>query len=218
MYHLGRRPGGDTPIRWWLFNGSPPFPFTKGRLMRLVLLGPPGAGKGTQAQLLSESMGIPHISTGDLFRTHITQNTSLGKEASRFLDAGELVPSALTIDMVRDRLAQPDTENGFLLDGFPRSIAQAEALAHSLDQRGVKLNAVLSFVIDEEMVIERMLARGRADDSEVVIRNRLNVYAEETAPLLDYYSDLLIAVDASGAVDEVNRHMQMKLHAKVNAL
>jgi len=186
--------------------------------MRLVLLGPPGAGKGTQAQLLSESMGIPHISTGDLFRTHITQNTSLGKEASRFLDAGELVPSALTIDMVRDRLAQPDTENGFLLDGFPRSIAQAEALAHSLDQRGVKLNAVLSFVIDEEMVIERMLARGRADDSEVVIRNRLNVYAEETAPLLDCYSDLLIAVDASGAVDEVNRHMQMKLHAKVNAL
>ncbi|MFC9841014.1 adenylate kinase [Rhodococcus sp. NPDC127530] len=186
--------------------------------MRLVLLGPPGAGKGTQAQLLSESIGVPHISTGDLFRTHIAHNTPLGKAASRFLDAGELVPSTLTIDMVRDRLAQPDTQTGFLLDGFPRSIAQAEALAHTLDDRGVKLNSVLSFVIDEDVVIERMLARGRADDSELVIRNRLKVYAEETAPLLAYYSDQLIAVDAAGEVDEVNRLTRMKLHDNANAL
>jgi adenylate kinase len=186
--------------------------------MRLVLLGPPGAGKGTQAQLLSESIGVPHISTGDLFRTHIAQNTPLGKEASRFLDAGELVPSTLTIDMVRDRLAQPDTQTGFLLDGFPRSIAQAEALAHTLNDRGVKLNAVLSFVIDEDAVIERMLARGRADDSELVIRNRLKVYAEETAPLLDYYSDQLVAVDAAGEVEEVNRLTRLKLHDNAHTL
>ncbi|PQP23435.1 adenylate kinase [Rhodococcus opacus] len=183
--------------------------------MRLVLLGPPGAGKGTQAQLLSENIGVPHISTGDLFRTHIAQNTPLGKAASRFLDAGELVPSTLTIDMVRERLTVPDTQNGFLLDGFPRSIAQAEALAHTLGDRGIKLNAVLSFVIDEDVVVERMLARGRADDSEMIIRNRLKVYAEETAPLLDYYADQIIAIDAAGEVDEVNRLTQMKLHNNV---
>lgn len=185
--------------------------------MRLVLLGPPGAGKGTQAQLLSTSIGVPHISTGDLFRTHITQNTALGKAASRFLNAGELVPSTLTVDMVRDRLAQPDTQNGFLLDGFPRSIAQAEALTHMLDENGAKLNAVLSFVVDEMVVIERMLARGRADDSEMVIRNRLKVYAEETAPLLDYYSDQLIAVDAAGEVNDVRRLTWVKLHDNATA-
>jgi len=205
------------PFRW-CSSTAPTLPITKGLLMRLVLLGPPGAGKGTQAQLLSESIGVPHISTGDLFRTHIAQNTPLGKEASRFLDAGELVPSTLTIDMVRDRLAQPDTQTGFLLDGFPRSIAQAEALAHTLNDRGVKLNAVLSFVIDEDAVIERMLARGRADDSELVIRNRLKVYAEETAPLLDYYSDQLVAVDAAGEVEEVNRLTRLKLHDNAHTL
>ncbi|MFV9452203.1 adenylate kinase [Rhodococcus sp. NM-2] len=179
--------------------------------MRLVLIGPPGAGKGTQAQLLSERLGVPHISTGELFRTHIRQETTLGRQASRYLDAGELVPSSLTIDMVRDRLAQQDTEIGFLLDGFPRSLDQAEALGDMLAQDGRTLNAVLSFEISDELVIERMLARGRPDDSEHVIQNRLRVYAEETTPLLDYYSDHIIAVDASGEVDHVNRDAQQKL-------
>ena len=172
--------------------------------MRLVLLGPPGAGKGTQAVLLSEKLGVPHISTGDLFRANIGEKTPLGLEAKKYLDAGDLVPSELTVDMVRSRLAEPDAVNGFLLDGFPRSVGQAEALVEILSDLNAKLDAVLSFVVDEDVVVERMLARGREDDKEDVIRNRLKVYRDETAPLLDYYADELVTVDAIGEVDEVN--------------
>ncbi|OZC86429.1 adenylate kinase [Rhodococcus sp. 06-412-2C] len=172
--------------------------------MRLVLLGPPGAGKGTQAVLLSEKLGVPHISTGDLFRANIGEKTPLGLEAKKYLDAGDLVPSELTVDMVRSRLAEPDAVNGFLLDGFPRSVGQAEALVDILSDLNAKLDAVLSFVVDEDVVVERMLARGREDDKEDVIRNRLKVYRDETAPLLDYYADELVTVDAIGEVDEVN--------------
>ncbi|MCZ4521231.1 adenylate kinase [Rhodococcus ruber] len=172
--------------------------------MRLVLLGPPGAGKGTQAVLLSEKLGVPHISTGDLFRANIGEKTPLGLEAKKYLDAGDLVPSELTVDMVRSRLSEPDAVNGFLLDGFPRSVGQAEALVEILSDLNAKLDAVLSFVVDEDVVVERMLARGREDDKEDVIRNRLKVYRDETAPLLDYYADKLVTVDAIGEVDEVN--------------
>jgi adenylate kinase len=172
--------------------------------VRLVLLGPPGAGKGTQATILSEKLGVPHISTGDLFRANISEQTALGIEAKKYLDAGDLVPSELTVDMVRSRLAEPDAVNGFLLDGFPRSVNQAESLVGILADLGAKLDAVLSFVVDEDVVVERMLARGRADDKEDVIRNRLNVYRDETAPLLDYYSDSIVTVDAIGEVDEVS--------------
>ncbi|MDI9932137.1 adenylate kinase [Rhodococcus sp. IEGM 1354] len=172
--------------------------------MRLVLLGPPGAGKGTQAVLLSEKLGVPHISTGDLFRANIGEKTPLGLEAKKYLDAGDLVPSELTVDMVRSRLAEPDAVNGFLLDGFPRSVGQAEALVDILSDLNAQLDAVLSFVVDEDVVVDRMLARGREDDKEDVIRNRLKVYRDETAPLLDYYSDKLVTVDAIGEVDEVN--------------
>ncbi|MGB3769915.1 MAG: adenylate kinase [Rhodococcus sp. (in: high G+C Gram-positive bacteria)] len=183
--------------------------------MRLVLLGPPGAGKGTQASLLSEKLGIPHVSTGDLFRANIGQKTPLGVEAKKYLDAGDLVPSELTVDMVRDRLAEPDAVNGFILDGFPRSTGQADSLATILEESGHSLDAVVSFEIDEDVVVERMLARGREDDKEDVIRNRMKVYRDETAPLLDYYSGhggqaggrsaLLITVDAVGEVDDVNK-------------
>jgi adenylate kinase len=172
--------------------------------VRLVLLGPPGAGKGTQAVLLSEKLGVPHISTGDLFRANIGEKTPLGLEAKKYLDAGDLVPSELTVDMVRSRLAEPDAVNGFLLDGFPRSVGQAEALVDILSDLNAQLDAVLSFVVDEDVVVDRMLARGREDDKEDVIRNRLKVYRDETAPLLDYYSDKLVTVDAIGEVDEVN--------------
>ncbi|MEV8235846.1 adenylate kinase [Rhodococcus sp. NPDC077669] len=172
--------------------------------MRLVLLGPPGAGKGTQAVLLSEKLGVPHISTGDLFRANIGEKTPLGLEAKKYLDAGDLVPSELTVDMVRSRLAEPDAVNGFLLDGFPRSVGQAEALVDILSDLNAHLDAVLSFVVDEDVVVDRMLSRGREDDKEDVIRNRLKVYRDETAPLLDYYSDKLVTVDAIGEVDEVN--------------
>jgi adenylate kinase len=172
--------------------------------VRLVLLGPPGAGKGTQAAILSEKLGVPAISTGDLFRANIGQGTPLGVEAKKYIDAGELVPAEITNNMVRARLAEPDAADGFLLDGFPRSVEQARELESILKDLDTKLDGVLSFDIDEDVVVERMLARGRADDTEDVIRNRLRVYREETAPLLDYYADVLVTVDAVGEVDEIN--------------
>lgn len=172
--------------------------------MRVVLLGPPGAGKGTQAAILSEKLGVPHISTGDLFRANIGQGTPLGVEAKRYLDAGELVPSELTNRMVKSRVSEPDAANGFLLDGFPRTVDQAEALEGILAELNVGLDAVLEFQIAEDVVVERMLARGREDDKEDVIRNRLRVYREETAPLLTHYKKILVTVDAIGEVDEIN--------------
>lgn len=172
--------------------------------MRLVLLGPPGAGKGTQAAILSEKLGVPAISTGDLFRANIGQGTPLGIEAKKYIDAGDLVPAEITNNMVRERVAEPDAAHGFLLDGFPRSVEQAKELENILQDLGVALDGVLSFVIDEDVVVGRMLARGRADDTEDVIRNRLRVYREETAPLLDYYRDSIITVDAIGEVEEIN--------------
>ncbi|MFC7450584.1 adenylate kinase [Rhodococcus daqingensis] len=172
--------------------------------MRLVLLGPPGAGKGTQAAILSEKLGVPHISTGDLFRANIGQQTALGLEAKKYLDAGDLVPSEITNNMVRARVSEPDAVNGFLLDGFPRTVDQAQALEGILGELNAKLDGVLAFEVDDEVVVQRMLARGRADDTEDVIRNRMRVYRDETAPLLDHYSGQIVTVDAVGEVDEVN--------------
>lgn len=183
--------------------------------MRLVLLGPPGAGKGTQAELLSEAIGIPHISTGDLFRANISQGTAIGIEAKRYLDAGNLVPPEITIDMVRARVAEPDAVKGFILDGFPRSVEQADALKDILAGLDVKLDAVVSFVVDEDVVVERMLARGRADDNEEVIRNRMSVYTKETAPLLEYYGDQVKTVDAVGDVQDVHQRVLSALGAGV---
>ncbi|WP_067860998.1 adenylate kinase [Nocardia shimofusensis] len=172
--------------------------------MRVVLLGPPGAGKGTQAVLLSEKLGVPHISTGDLFRANISQQTPLGREAQKYMDAGDLVPSDVTNRMVEARVGEPDAANGFVLDGYPRTVDQADALEKILADIDKKLDAVLCFVVAEDTVVERMLARGRADDSEDVIRNRLRVYREETEPLLDHYAGLVVSVDGVGEVEEVN--------------
>ncbi|MFG1794431.1 adenylate kinase [Nocardia altamirensis] len=172
--------------------------------MRVVLLGPPGAGKGTQAVLLSEKLGVPHISTGDLFRANISQQTLLGREAQKYMDAGDLVPSDVTNRMVEARVAEPDAVNGFVLDGYPRTVDQADALERILKDMDTKLDAVLCFVVAEDTVVERMLARGRDDDNEGVIRNRLRVYREETEPLLDHYDGLVVSVDGIGEVDEVN--------------
>ncbi|HXA87658.1 MAG TPA: adenylate kinase [Mycobacterium sp.] len=171
--------------------------------MRLVLLGPPGAGKGTQAEKLAEKLGIPQISTGELFRRNIENGTKLGLEAKRYLDAGDLVPSELTNQLVDDRIDEPDAAGGFILDGYPRSVEQAKALHEMLERRGTDIDAVVEFRVSQDELLQRLKARGRADDTEDVILNRMKVYREETAPLLEYYSGQLKTVDAIGSTDEV---------------
>ena len=177
--------------------------------MRIVLLGPPGAGKGTQAVKIAEKLGVPQISTGDLFRHNISTGTPLGLEAKKYLDAGDLVPASLTNSLVDDRLNDADVAEGFILDGFPRTVEQAEALHDMLERRNLKLDAVLEFRVPEEELVSRLAGRGRADDTEDIIRNRFRVYRDETAPLLDYYTHELKTVDAVGSLDEVfNRALQ----------
>jgi adenylate kinase len=171
--------------------------------VRILLLGPPGAGKGTQAEKLSEKLGIPQISTGELFRRNIDNGTKLGLEAKRYLDAGDLVPSELTNQLVDDRLDDPDAANGFILDGYPRSVEQAKALHEMLERRGTDIDAVVEFRVSEDELFHRLKGRGRADDTDDVIVNRMKVYRDETAPLLEYYRGELKTVDAVGTVDEV---------------
>jgi adenylate kinase len=176
---------------------------------RLLLIGPPGAGKGTQAAKLAEAFNIPAISTGDIFRENVKNETELGKQAKAFMDRGEYVPDSLTNALVRDRLTWADAENGFLLDGYPRTSDQVDELDSILSDASQSLNAVVLITADTDEVVRRLLNRaqeqGRADDTEDVIRRRLEVYAEQTAPLIDVYSkrNLVIEVDGLGAVAEV---------------
>ena len=171
--------------------------------MRIVLVGPPGAGKGTQAVVLSKRLGVPHISTGELFRAHAERATDLGLAAKEYMERGDLVPDEVTNEMVHRRLEEPDARVGFVLDGFPRTVAQADVLKSYLAEQGAELDAVVEFQVSEKVVLDRLLARGRADDSADVIHNRFVVYRSETAPLLEYYSDRLVPVDAVGSVEEV---------------
>ncbi len=177
--------------------------------MRLILMGPPGAGKGTQARFVAERFGVPAISTGDIFRANVSQGTPLGVEAKKYMDAGEYVPDEVTNRMVRNRIDEPDAEPGFLLDGYPRTLAQVEELDGMIGHTGHKLDAVVVLSVNEEELVQRLLARaqteGRADDTEDVIRRRQEVYREQTEPLIDVYRErgLLIEVDGTGEVTEV---------------
>jgi adenylate kinase len=177
--------------------------------MKLLIMGPPGAGKGTQAKKIAAKLGIPAISTGDIFRQNVSEQTELGVEAKRYLDGGNYVPDELTNKMVRDRLTEDDAADGFLLDGYPRTLAQVGELDDMLDDRGHGLDAVLVLTVDEEEIVQRLLKRaqdeGRSDDTEDVIRHRQEVYADQTAPLIEVYGErgLVVRVDGMGAVDEV---------------
>jgi adenylate kinase len=172
-------------------------------------MGPPGAGKGTQATYVAERYKIPAISTGDIFRANVTKGTPLGVEAKRYMDAGEYVPDEVTNLMVRDRIDEADAVAGFLLDGYPRTVAQVEELDGMVAFTGHRLDAVIALTVDEDAIVERLLQRaetdGRADDTEDVIRRRLEVYTEQTEPLLHVYRDrgICVEVDGMGGVDEV---------------
>ena len=178
-------------------------------MMRLIILGPPGAGKGTQAARIAEHYGIPAISTGDIFRANIKNETELGKQVKEILASGGYVSDEITNAIVADRLAQDDCQPGFLLDGYPRTLAQVDALEGMLAVHGSGLDRVLELVVDDEVVVERLLDRakieGRADDTEEVIRERMAIYHRETRPLSDTYRErgLLVEVDGEGEVDEV---------------
>ena len=175
--------------------------------MRIVFLGAPGAGQGTQARLLSDKFGIPQISTGDILRAAVKAGTPLGQKAKGYMDAGNLVPDEVTVAMVRDRLGDSDAAKGFILDGFPRTTSQAASLGTILQEKGLDLDAVVQFEVDDEVVVERLLARGRSDDNEDVIRNRQQVYRDETFPLLQYYADRVVTIDAVGEVDEITERV-----------
>jgi len=172
--------------------------------MRLLIVGPQGAGKGTQAKLLAESLGIPHVSTGDLFRANLANGTELGKLAKKYMDAGELVPDEVTQEMVADRVAQPDASSGFLLDGFPRNVSQADWLAGMLEKLDKPIDAVVLLTAPDEVLLTRMLQRGRPDDTVEAINKRLDIYHRETKPLIDYYNGRVVHIDGVGDVEDVH--------------
>ena len=212
--------------------------------MRLILLGPPGAGKGTQATNIVKEYGITHISTGDIFRHNIKNQTELGKKVKEFLDNGKLVPDELTIDLVWDRLSKEDCKNGFLLDGFPRTINQAKALQEGLKERGLKLDKVINIDVDKNIVVKRLSGRRvckecgetyhienkptkkegicdkcsseviqRADDNEITVLERIEVYEKQTFPLIDFYTDLglILTVDGTLPIEDVFSQIKKSL-------
>lgn len=216
--------------------------------MNVILLGPPGAGKGTQAVGIADRFSLAHVSTGDILRANVREGTPLGMQAKRFMDAGELVPDQLVIDLVMDRISQEDAEGGFVLDGFPRTVAQADALKAALDRKGMKIDAVVNMAVENEELVRRLSSRyscracgavfsalgnpslqdmpcsscggelyQRDDDKAETVRNRLAVYEQQTAPLIDYYrkEGLLVDVDGSKSIVEVGLSIASALQAAV---
>ncbi len=189
--------------------------------MRLLIMGPPGAGKGTQAAVIGEHYNIPAISTGNIFRLAITNRTPLGERIKRIISEGGYVPDRLTLQVVIQRLEEEDAKGGWLLDGFPRTVGQVKALDKELEAHGFQLDAVISLTADEEAIIQRMLKRaeieGRPDDNEETIRNRMEVYHEQTDPLLEVYGErgLLIEVDGMGTVEEVSARVLAALSERL---
>jgi len=187
--------------------------------MRMILMGPPGAGKGTQAKVVAEHFGIPAISTGDIFRANVSQGTALGKKAQEYMDAGEYVPDEVTNLMVRARIDEPDAEPGFLLDGYPRTLAQVEELDGMVAFTGHRLDAVVVLTVDPEEIVRRLLQRaeveGRADDTEDVVRRRQEVYLEQTEPLIGVYREhgIVFEIDGMGEVDDVTKRIFEALDA-----
>jgi adenylate kinase len=173
--------------------------------MRIIFIGPPGVGKGTQSQRLLEYLGIPHIATGDLLRAAMVEKTRLGRLAQRYITRGQLVPDPIVLQIVGARLAQGDCQQGCLFDGFPRTLGQAQALDDFLAELGAPLDAVIELKVDEDEVVRRLAQRRRGDDTPEIIRRRMQSYWQETAPLLDYYRqrNILVTIDGVGTPDEV---------------
>jgi adenylate kinase len=188
-------------------------------MMRLIFLGPPGAGKGTQAALLAERWQIPHISTGEILRQAVTDQTPLGIKAQSYMDRGELVPDTLVIALIEERLQQSDTRKGWILDGFPRNVPQANSLGELLHAIAQPCDRALNFEVPTDILVARMLGRGRQDDNETTIRRRLEVYLEQTAPVIDFYrqSDCLTAINGNRAVEDIYRELQSVLEPQIVA-
>ena len=182
--------------------------------MILVLFGAPGVGKGTQAVILAEKLGIAHLSTGDAFRAAIKNQTAVGMLAKEYVDAGKLVPDEVVTRIVEEAMSGTQFADGCILDGFPRTRAQADALDQLLAKKGLSIGRVVNLEVDDETIISRLLQRGRADDTEAIIRDRLNVYNNETAPLLEYYGEkgLLRSVNGIGDVEEVSSRVLVALN------
>ena len=185
--------------------------------MNVLLLGPQGSGKGTQARLVAQDYGLPHIATGDMLRAAIAAGSELGQQVKPILDSGRLVPDDLMVELIQERLSEPDARDGFVLDGFPRTLAQAEALDDMLEEIGRELDVIMEFQLDEETAIERMLGRaaeeGRADDTPEVMRKRLELYREMTLPVVEHYraTGKLVGIHADRPIEDVYAEMQQAL-------